>query len=350
MLKGRNISMKKIVLAILIVAVLCGVGYLGYIIYQSSNIKSVELVGNVQSLYLVGDEINYGDAELKVTYKSGNIKMVKLNDKSVKVSMFSTSERKHGKMNIIYKDYTMKVDYDVMNTGYYYLSEISTVTTSAPAQPVSYTHSNTIKAIYLDTNGVAMYFIKGDFNNGYTLFDGHYDSNYNYKISGNTLTVNIGKDKKIEIKAIYENENWTYQSESIITNDNGLQSSKTTQKFTPYATRSIRVKTDESLNYSKVLPQNLEVEGSNSVVKIKVGSKDLSSAGCDVYIFISFGEEDFLSNVYVKINNAMINGGKGIDTQNYVNYTGRAAIRYDGFGISVTQDLLYKVVSSGTIL
>lgn len=347
--------MKKIILAILVVALLGGIGYLGYIIYQSSNIESVELVGNVQTLYLVGDEINYGDGELKVTYKNGNIRMVKLNDKSVSTSMFSTSEKKHGTMNIVYKDYTMKVEYNVMNSGYYYLSETSTATSSSSAvpTPVNYTSSNTIKAFFLDKNGKVMYFVKGsegNFADGYIAYDGHYNSEYNYTITGDTLTINVGKDKKIEVKAIYKDETITYVSESVMTNDNGLQISKTISKFEPHTTRNIRVKTSDSIVYDKVLAQNLETEGDNKVLNIKVGSKDLQSAGCDIYFNIKFGDEEFLSNVYVQINNSMINGGSGIDTDNYLNSPGRASLRYDGFGVSVTKQLYYKVVSNGPMV
>ena len=54
--------MKKVIVVFLVILCSCGVGYLGYLIFRSKNIDTVELVGNMQTLYVVGDEIDFEDA------------------------------------------------------------------------------------------------------------------------------------------------------------------------------------------------------------------------------------------------------------------------------------------------
>ena len=54
----------------MIILCACGIGYLGYLIFMSKNIEKVELTGNIQTLYIVGDEIDFEDSKLKVTYKT----------------------------------------------------------------------------------------------------------------------------------------------------------------------------------------------------------------------------------------------------------------------------------------
>ena len=72
--------MKKIVWIVLAILCACGLGYIGYVIFQAKNIETVEISGNMQTLYVVGEDLNFGDAKLKVTYKNGNIRMVDMND------------------------------------------------------------------------------------------------------------------------------------------------------------------------------------------------------------------------------------------------------------------------------
>ena len=58
--KKRNIltiwTIKKSLIFLIIICS-CGIGYLSYVIFQSKNIDSVKLVGELQTVYIVGDEI-----------------------------------------------------------------------------------------------------------------------------------------------------------------------------------------------------------------------------------------------------------------------------------------------------
>ena len=111
--------MKKFILIFLVVVCLGGIGYLGYVIFNAKSIKTVEIAGNMQTLYIVGEDIDFQDAQLKVTYKNGDIKMVDLNEKNVDVTLFSTSLQTHGKMKLIYKSEILEVEYDVIGQGLY---------------------------------------------------------------------------------------------------------------------------------------------------------------------------------------------------------------------------------------
>ena len=120
--------MKKMIVIFLIILCSCGIAYVGYLIFRSKNIDKVELVGKIQTVYVVGDEIDYEDAKLKVTYKNGNIKMIDLDSKSVDIEYFSTSVETNAKMNILYKSETIEVEYNVLRKGAYYLNSSETKT------------------------------------------------------------------------------------------------------------------------------------------------------------------------------------------------------------------------------
>ena len=68
--------MKKVLLISLAVALTAGVVFLGFVIFGATNVKDIELVGNMQQIYFVGDDINYGDAKLKVNYQDGSSKII----------------------------------------------------------------------------------------------------------------------------------------------------------------------------------------------------------------------------------------------------------------------------------
>lgn len=198
--------MKKFIVIFLIILCSCGIGYLGYLIFNSKNVDTVELVGNVQTLYVVGDEFDYEDAKLKVTYKNGNIKMINLNSKNVKISYFTTSVETHGKMAIKYKAEILELEYNVIQKGAYFVNYHETKSINSSLQldapdPETYDINTTEEMIYISEGGVLSYYTKLS-NGNWSLADGRYDARYTYSITADTLTAKI-KDKTYNLKAKY---------------------------------------------------------------------------------------------------------------------------------------------------
>ena len=187
--------MKKFLLIVMAAALTIGVVYLGILIFGSVNVKEIELVGNMQQIYFVGDDINYGDAKLKVTYQNGSSKIIDLND-NVKVSLFSTSGygKYHGTMKLTYKTQTIEVDYSVLDrTSYIIASEIKKTSTSTIVLD-----NSTKRIIEFCKSGKLKYF--EIINDKYFVHDGNYDENYNYLIKGDVIYAQLGKDRLYEIK------------------------------------------------------------------------------------------------------------------------------------------------------
>jgi len=189
--------MKKVLIAAFAVAIVCGIAYVGYLIFGSLNVKEVEIVGEIQQIYFVGDDINFGDAKLKVTNQDGSVRMMDLNG-NVKVSLFSTSGygKYYGTMKLTYKTQSVEVDYSVIDrTSYIVESE----TKKTATQSIKLSNS-TKRIIEFQKDGKCRYF---EVKNGkYYLNDGNYDSSYNYEIIGKVIKVKLGEDKNYEIKTI----------------------------------------------------------------------------------------------------------------------------------------------------
>lgn len=191
--------MKKILLMIFLVALTVGLVYLGYIIFGAANVKEIEIVGDVQQIYFVGDDLNFGDAKLKVTYQNGTSKFIDMQgNSSINVSMFSTFGygKYYGTMKIEYKNQVAEVDYTVIERTAYIIDSETKITSYGKTN-VSQT---TKKIIDFKKNGKLKYFeiISGD----YFVNDGEYDSDYYYEIVGDTIFVHIGAETIYEIKAI----------------------------------------------------------------------------------------------------------------------------------------------------
>lgn len=191
--------MKKILLMVFLVGLTIGLVYVGYVIFGATNVKEIEIVGNIQQIYFVGDELNFGDAKLKVTYQNGSSKMIEMNNNnSIGVSMFSTFGygKYYGTMKIAYKNQVADVDYTVIDRAAYIInSEVKYTTAGAVS-----IRSDSKKIIDFKENGKLKYFEIKD--NKYFVNDGEYDDLYFYEIKGDTIFAHIGKDKTYEIKAI----------------------------------------------------------------------------------------------------------------------------------------------------
>ena len=80
--------MKKVFSIIIMFLIVVGFVVAGVFLFKNSNIQSVEIIGNVQTIYFVGstNDVNFNDAEIKIVYKNGSVKIKKLDKNLVTVS------------------------------------------------------------------------------------------------------------------------------------------------------------------------------------------------------------------------------------------------------------------------
>ena len=327
--------MKKVIVIFLVVLCSCGIGYLGYLIFRSKNIDTVELVGNIQTLYVVGDELDFEDAKLKVTYKNGNIRMVDLDSSSVEVTYFTTSVETHAKMNIIYKSAVIPVEFNVIQKGSYYLKNYSLVSVASANTSnktnEAYTVSNTNEMIYIDAGGICKYYTKSA--NGWMMIDGNYNASLRYTITADTLSVNLSKTS-YNIKVNYLDSgkmNLVSEKMTKIANTE-LVNSHETRVFE----HTEEMKTTQSVGSVKVATNLL----TNSTANYKVG-QTISDCKTPVYLkvtYMQYNNGHQFRTIYVQVESSMI-------SRNFVtskkNTTGtNATLSYSGFNDIA---LFYKV-------
>lgn len=327
--------MKKVIWIILAILCVCGIGYIGYVIFQAKNIDSVEIAGNMQTLYVVGEDLNFGDAKLKVTYKNGNIRMVDLNEKNVTVTLFATSTEDHKTMKITYKSEVLNVDYDVIKKGFYYVSSISTSTGTSLPGTVDHTIGTSPYMIYIRGDGTLDYYYK-DAGKWY-MHDGVHDSSYNYKITGDTMKVELGDENFYDFKAKY-NTNGSMALSCIDLTKSGTDPDIITQKkeYT-YKNYETAVQTIEKVevDYSKVA-----TIGTNHVIEFKKG-ETIESSGKQLFLKVNYVDKLFLTEVYVHICDEMVSGAQGLDTS-AVTSTDHAYGFYHDFDFSINYIVVNK--------
>ena len=299
--------MKKFIVIFLIILCSCGIGYVGYLIFNSKNVDTVELVGNVQTLYIVGDEFDYEDAKLKVTYKNGNIKMINLNSKNVKIDYFTTSVETHGKMAIKYKAEILELEYNVIQKGAYFVNFHETKTLNSSLQldapdPESYDINSTKEMIYISNGGVLSYY-KRLSNGKWSLADGKYDSRYSYAIQGDTLTATINNEK-FEMKAKY------LESGDIVLENTKLQTIEGTNLVTKQDKRvyefTPEVKSTQSIDGAEICYSI--VDSSVKAVEFERG-ESFNDASQEFYIkvtYLQYSIDSQFRTVYVDISNNMV--------------------------------------------
>ncbi len=187
--------MKKFIIIFMSAILFCGVVYFGYLIYNSSSIASIEIVGDMQQVYFVGDNINYADAKLKLVYKNGSEKTIAMQG-NVEVSNFSTAGfgKYHGTMRIAYKSQTTEVDYVVIDRTAYKIESERKITNSTSTNIIS----SQKRIIEFKENGICNFYkVK---SGKYFKNDGAYDQTYNYKIVGDKILVGLGSGLSYEIK------------------------------------------------------------------------------------------------------------------------------------------------------
>lgn len=326
--------MKKFLIGLLLVICFAGVGYLGYVIFQSKNIDTVEIVGDMKTLYLVGDDLDFGDAKLKVTYKNGNMKMVDMTKKNVKVTLFNTSLATHAKMKLTYKSAVLEQEYYVINCGYYYLSKA--VTTSSVTQTRTLTINNTDEIMRINEYGQVLYYSKK--NGNWYLNDGEYDSSYNYTITGDTMNVSLGGNKSYQIQASYlESGIARIVSTKLNRNsaDEDVVTSKEVREYTFYDTSKLKVSSIK-VDYKDVSTVNYKNNDGNNikVLTFKRG-QTLESSGQKLYLLVNYiitadsAFDGVLGKVYLNIPDEILDGE--LRTGNVTNNVpDRAFCNYEG--------------------
>ncbi len=310
---------------------------MGYVVFRSKNIVSVEIEGQIQTLYLVNETTvpDYEDAKLKVTYKNGTAKYIDLTSKSVKVNDFSTSIEAHGVMKLTYKSQTLEIPYNVIKTGLYYMKNHQVKQNGTTSEVAAYKSIKETGIMFsLEAGGVVKFYQKT--NNDWYLFDGNYDSTYSYKISGDTLTVKYGEsnNNKYEIQANYENGAINISARTEILDKEGDPIAIHTYKFVNFTdkTRDVSITsasitaeapcTGYNSNGVFVFNRNQTLKTSNNDIYMKVVY--------DTYLISVKDAEtnemiEMLKNVYVKVTDGMTsllytNLGDNIVKSAQVNY------------------------------
>ncbi|MBR7172352.1 MAG: bacterial Ig-like domain-containing protein [Clostridia bacterium] len=312
--------MKRMMLIFMIIVCCCGIGYLGYLIFRSKNVDTVEIVGSIQTLYVVGDEIDFEDAKLKVTYKNGNIKMVNLKEKMV--DYFSTSTEGHKVMNINYKSEVLKVEYNVIQVGAYYLNYSETRLpkdsgVGFDSTPKQYDIYQTPEMLYVGKAGYFRYYTRKSI--GWTMADGNYDDRYSYTIVGDTMKIKTAYES-YDIKVNYLENGIMQMVSDKATKIEGssLVSKQEIKHF---------VVTGEMKTNQEILPNNENaedgvkmygtIENPNTSVVIFKEDERLKDLTSPVYLKVTYasygidlntGGNHQFKTVYVELTDSMING------------------------------------------
>lgn len=313
--------MKKALLIIVSIAFLLGIGYAGYVVFNSKNVVSVEVEGQIQTLYFVNetDKPNFQDAKLKVNYKSGDAKFISFEKADIEVNDFSTTDEASKTMKITYKNQLLTIDYNVIRSGLYYLSgtEKSTlVSGKIKTTSSSYKINDVNQLYYFDINGSLKYYSYDSSIKQWILFDGKYNKEYKYEIKNNTLSVYLGgntpiyqlqanknadNDEKIDVKST----SYTYSGE--------FQTSKTIYDFTHYDMKT-NVKIDNLSVYCPTMKTNQQ---DFEYLEMNVG-ETFSNTNQKIFFKITYSDSwldvtdsndnivKLLKTVYVYIDDGMV--------------------------------------------
>lgn len=340
--------MKKIIPIISVFLVAAVITFLGFLIFRTSNVVSIEIVGDVQTIYFVDstNTVNFNDANLKVTYKDGSVKLKKLSYDIVSVKNFTTSVANNGVMKITYKSKTLDVNYSVIWTGMYFLSEKTTHSyegdekiTSTKNGPfvAGVTEENvdkttSIEMIYFNKDGSCDYYTRSSSTSTWYMDDGTFDKSFNYSIVGDTIKTCLGQNKVYELRA-----NVTKDGElTLVTTENNYVENQNVNFLKSSVDRTFE---HYEMKGNRTLEKNdISVYCSSPIVF----EKDSTFADSDLEIFldVTYKNDSFLKNVRVRFNESMFLPGEGIKTVVATPSVTSAFYSYDGF----TLELEYKVV------
>lgn len=314
--------MKKIISILLIVLCLAGIGVFGFFVFKKNNIETIEVVGDMQTLYFVNQatDVNFANSKLKVTYKDGTTKLFDLDKDLVTVKNFSTSVTNNGVMKIVYKSQTIDVNYSVIYNGLYYLQTIETAEVNGSdvnSTSNSYTaglnasgvdKTTATEMIYFYNDGACDYYTRTSSSASWYVDDGHCDTRFKYTIVGDTLKVSLGDSKTYDIKASFsETGTLTLHNEVCEYFDNNYTDflkSKVSRTFSFY-----EMKTDRVVNSVTV-----SGVGSESNALTFEVNDTYEECGKTVVLRVSYKNDAFLSTVFVRFNTSMLADKQGFNT------------------------------------
>ncbi len=297
--------MKKVLLILLSVCCMLGVAYLGYIIFSATSVESFEILGEIQTLYVANEciEPDFQDAEIKVKYKNGTIKVYKLTNKRVDVTSFSTAEAGHKTMRIFYKGCEIQVEYDVVNSGLFYNS--SSFIEESSALPTTYTMNNSPIMFFIRKNGELEYYYRNSSN--VYMHDGYYDKSYRFEIVSNTMNVYLGTEEPTLKLISNYNEEGTFSLKYV----------NRTEGVGTYST-SVRIyKFHENFKTNRVVSSVTPVvDGSTDPNAIAVFSRyqTIKSNGT-ILLKVQYANDYYLKTIYVHMVDEMLFNKESFNTQ-----------------------------------
>ena len=304
--------MKKFISILSACLIVVVIGFLAITLFKSSSVKSIEVVGQVQTIYFVGstNDVNFNDAELKITYNDGSVKLQKLNKKLVRVNNFSTSVQHNGTMKLTYKSQTIDIGYSVICKGMYYLSEKvtetyngSTISQSSSGKMIAGVNSSNVdvttstEMIYFGNDGVCDYYSRSSSTATWYADNGYYDKSFYYKITGNTINVHLG-------------ENLVYGLQAKVSSDGKLSLTTVQKEYVNGVSDFLQKKTTRDFDYYEmkgnrtITASDVSVYCSNPPIRFAHNSK-FSDSNLKIYLKVTYSNDNFLKNVYVNFNENM---------------------------------------------
>ena len=340
--------MKKIIPIISTILAVGMIVFVAILIFRTSNVDTVEIVGDIQTIYFVDstNTVNFNEASLKVTYKDGSVKMKKLSYDNVSVKNFSTAVANNGVMKLTYKSKTIDVGYTVICTGMYYLSEKTNHTfngtsiTSNTSGPyiVGVNNSNqdkttTLEMIYFNKDGSCDYYSRTSSSGNWYMDDGYYDKTFYYKIEGDSINVHLGENKIYSLKSKVTNDGKIklVSTENIVVSNGNVSFTKEIidRTFEYYEMKGNRT----------IERGDIEIISNKNPITVLKNSK-FSDNNLDIYLKVNYKNDNFLKSVYVRFNESMFVSDKEFETSVSTISTTSARCFYDG----IYFELIYKVV------
>lgn len=320
--------------------------FVAIMLFRTSNIESVEIVGDIQTIYFVDstNTANFGDANLKVTYKDGSVKLKKLSYKNVSVKNFSTAVANDGVMKITYKSKTIDVGYSVVWTGLYYLTEKTnysfngtSVSKSTSGPYVAGINSSnqdkttSTEMIYFNSDGSCDYYSRSSSTDTWFMDDGYYNKSFYYIIEGNEIKVHLGEDKLYSLKAKVSNDGEL----TLVSTENTLVTSGDVSFIKNITERTFD---HYEMKGNRTLERG-DIETYPSTVSFTKGSK-FSDNNTNIYLKVTYKNDNFLKNVNVNFCESMFISDKEFSTSVKTPTSTSARCFYDG----VYFELIYKVI------
>jgi hypothetical protein len=341
--------MKRIISILLIVLCVSALGLGCYFLFRKNNVESIEVVGDMQTIYFVNEttDVNFNQSKLKVTYKDGTSKLFDLSYDLVKVKNFSTSVVNDGLMKLVYKSHEINVKYQVVYSGLYYLKTIESsnvVGSSVNSSTNNYVaglnestgadKTTAVEMIYFYNDGFCDYYTRTSSTASWYMDDGHCDNRFNYSILGNKIIVNLGTEKKYEITASFSSEGVlslnNVECEYFDENHTDFLKSKIERTFAFYEMKTERVVNSVSVNGY----------GSNNPVQFEV-SDTYESSGHKLVLKVDYKNDNFLKTVYVRFHTSMLIEKQGFNTNGVIH----SAIAARAFYKSIGFNIYYTVIA-----